>query len=116
MIPLENIFFSFPLLLASGMKDVQAYARKKGIETGAAFTESIFVWLPEEESTAKNYPVARSFVLRCLLFPLYLVWLPLLGLFVMPLAFLGLPLAALGWDALARGTLFLATLPCEGLT
>jgi dTDP-4-amino-4,6-dideoxygalactose transaminase len=67
----ENIFFSFPLLLASGMKDVQAYARKKGIETGAAFTESILAWLPDGDAAAKNYPAARSFLLRCLLFPLY---------------------------------------------
>ena len=112
----ENIFFSFPVLLASGMKDVQAYARKKGVETKAAFTESILAYVPRERETAdsmdaaapsasttpqpdpttlqttpetlqsdpaapqsklkaaievKNFPVARTFLLRCLLFPLY---------------------------------------------
>jgi dTDP-4-amino-4,6-dideoxygalactose transaminase len=67
----ENIFFSFPLLLASGMKDIQAYARKKGIESEAAFTGSILAYLAEEDAAAKKYPVARSFLLRCLLFPLY---------------------------------------------
>jgi dTDP-4-amino-4,6-dideoxygalactose transaminase len=67
----ENIFFSFPLLLVSGMKDVQAYARKKGIECEAAFNESILAYVAEDEAAAKMYPVARSFLLRCLLFPLY---------------------------------------------
>jgi dTDP-4-amino-4,6-dideoxygalactose transaminase len=67
----ENIFFSFPLLLASGMKDVQAYARKKGIESGVAFSESILACLEEDDAAAKRYPVARSFLLRCILFPLY---------------------------------------------
>jgi dTDP-4-amino-4,6-dideoxygalactose transaminase len=63
----ENVFFSFPLLLESGMKDVQAYARKKGIETTGAFEESVIAYLPEG---GQRYPVARSFLLRCLLFPL----------------------------------------------
>jgi dTDP-4-amino-4,6-dideoxygalactose transaminase len=67
----ENIFFSFPLLLASGMKDVQAYARKKGIESEAAFGESVLAYVAEDDAAAKMYPVARSFLLRCLLFPLY---------------------------------------------
>jgi dTDP-4-amino-4,6-dideoxygalactose transaminase len=67
----ENIFFSFPLLLVSGMKDVQAYARKKGIESEAAFTESILAYMVEEEALAKKYPAARAFLLRCILFPLY---------------------------------------------
>jgi dTDP-4-amino-4,6-dideoxygalactose transaminase len=87
----ENVFFSFPVLLVSGMKDVQAYARKKGVETQAAFAESVLAYLPEsaaggsasgegsaagagEGSAAgggRGFPVARSFLLRCLLFPLY---------------------------------------------
>ncbi|MDR3200537.1 MAG: DegT/DnrJ/EryC1/StrS family aminotransferase, partial [Spirochaetales bacterium] len=64
----ENIFFSFPVLLVSGMKDVQAYARKKGIETKDAFGDSAIAYLPEG---GQQYPAARSFLLRCLLFPLY---------------------------------------------
>jgi dTDP-4-amino-4,6-dideoxygalactose transaminase len=72
----ENIFFSFPVLLSSGMKDVQAYARKKGVETQAAFAESVLAYLPDSSAesspgAAKSFPVARSFLLRCLLFPLY---------------------------------------------
>jgi dTDP-4-amino-4,6-dideoxygalactose transaminase len=64
----ENIFFSFPVLLHSGMRDVQGYARKNGIETRPAFSESILAHLPEDD---RAYPVAKSFLLRCLLFPLY---------------------------------------------
>lgn len=64
----ENIFFSFPVLLDSGMKDVQAYARKKGIETQPAFADSILADLADPE---RDWPAARSLLLRCLLFPLY---------------------------------------------
>ena len=64
----ENVFFSFPLLLDSGMKDVQAYARKKGIETIPAFSHSIQPTLLEE---GKKWPTANSLFLRCLLVPLY---------------------------------------------
>jgi dTDP-4-amino-4,6-dideoxygalactose transaminase len=72
----ENIFFSFPVLLSSGMKDVQAYARKKGVETKGAFAESVLAYLPDSSAesspgAAKSFPVARGFLLRCLLFPLY---------------------------------------------
>jgi dTDP-4-amino-4,6-dideoxygalactose transaminase len=64
----ENVFFSFPVLLDSGMKDVQAYARKKGVETEGAFHNAIITRLPQEDLP---FPAARSFFLRCLLFPLY---------------------------------------------
>jgi len=64
----ENVFFSFPVLLDSGMKDVQAYARKKGIDTVPAYLRTILGILPEEE---KKWPIANSLFLRCLLFPLY---------------------------------------------
>ena len=64
----ENIYYSFPIIIDSGMKDVQAYARKKGIETKPAFSGSIIAFLPEEE---KKWPTAASLFLRCLLFPLY---------------------------------------------
>jgi dTDP-4-amino-4,6-dideoxygalactose transaminase len=64
----ENIYYSFPIVIDSGMKDVQSYARKKGIETKPAFTGSIIAFLPEDE---RKWPVAASLLLRCLLFPLY---------------------------------------------
>ena len=64
----DNIYYSFPIIIDSGMKDVQAYARKKGIETKPAFNGTIIAFLPEEE---KKWPSAASLYLRCLLFPLY---------------------------------------------
>lgn len=50
-----------------------------------------------------------------LCFPLNLLWLPVLGAFVMPPAFLALVSTALGWDFLAEFLLSLAVLPCQGL-
>jgi len=65
----ENVNFSFPVLLDSGMKDVQAYARKKGVETRPAFTDSALAGLSSEEGD--GLPKAKALMLRCLLFPLY---------------------------------------------
>ena len=47
--------------------------------------------------------------------PLNLVWLPLLGTLIMPLAFAGLAAAALGLNAVAAFCLHLASLPCTWL-
>lgn len=47
--------------------------------------------------------------------PLNLVWLPLLGTLVMPLAFAGLAATALGLQAVAAYCLHLASLPCTWL-
>ena len=47
--------------------------------------------------------------------PLNLVWLPLLGTLIMPLAFAGLAAAALGLHAVAAFCLHLASLPCTWL-
>jgi perosamine synthetase len=60
--------FSFPVLVETGLKDIQAFARKKGIETQPAFTDSILSRLPGQES---RWPVAFSLMLRTLLFPLF---------------------------------------------
>jgi perosamine synthetase len=64
----EPVPFSFPVLLADGMKDVRAFAMKKGIETQPAFAECAAA---VDEGAAEACPHARSLVLRCLLFPLY---------------------------------------------
>jgi len=64
----EPVPFSFPVLLADGVKEVRAFAMKKGIETQPAFAGSAAAL---EESVAEACPRARSLVLRCLLFPLY---------------------------------------------
>ena len=50
-----------------------------------------------------------------MLFPLNLIWLPVLGTVVLPLSFLGLLLSAVGLDAAACATLWLAAFPCEAL-
>jgi competence protein ComEC len=50
-----------------------------------------------------------------LLFPLNLLWLPVLASIVLPLAFAGLFLAALGADTLASFVLYLANVPGEAL-
>ncbi len=57
----------------------------------------------------------RAFGTLGLWFPLNLLWLPVLGCVVMPLAFAGLLLSALGLAAPAALALLLASLPCEGL-
>ncbi len=64
----EPVPFSFPVLLADGMKDVRAFAMKKGIETLPAFAECA---AGVDGGAAEACPHARSLVLRCLLFPLY---------------------------------------------
>lgn len=48
-------------------------------------------------------------------FPLNLLWLPILGFLVLPLAFLGLVACAAGWDQAAGCLLHLASLPCDAL-
>jgi len=66
----ENVHYSFPVMLASGMKDVRQYARKKGVETAAGHAGSLLAG-GEEVEDAGRCPAARSALMRCLLFPLY---------------------------------------------
>lgn len=49
-------------------------------------------------------------------FPLNMLWLPVVDLFVLPAAFLGLGLTACGLDTAAGWLLQLAALPCQWLT
>ncbi|MCX7787041.1 MAG: DegT/DnrJ/EryC1/StrS family aminotransferase [Spirochaetes bacterium] len=64
----ENVYYSFPILISSGLKDVQAYCRKQGIETILAFQHSILGMGFEQ---GKHFPAAQALYLRCLLYPLY---------------------------------------------
>ncbi len=48
-------------------------------------------------------------------FPLNLVWLPVLGMWVLPMAFAGLLLTAVGLPGAASALFSLAQLPCAGL-
>lgn len=56
---------------------------------------------------------ARAFGTSGLLFPLNVLWLPVLGVIVLPLAFFGLLAAALNLSALAGLLLATASVPCE---
>jgi dTDP-4-amino-4,6-dideoxygalactose transaminase len=70
----ENVHYSFPVILRSGMKDVMAYARKNGVETVPAFSGSILAQHGEiirQENGPAALPNASSLLMRCLLFPLY---------------------------------------------
>jgi len=64
----EGAYYTFPVQLRSGLKDVQRYARKNGIETVPAFAESVIAQFQPEGFPCPN---ARNLLLRCLLFPLY---------------------------------------------
>ena len=65
-------FYSFPVMLTSGMNDVRKYARRKNIETIPAFWDSI---ISVGGDLKANFQNAKKILMRCLLFPLY----PLLG-------------------------------------
>jgi len=64
----ENVYYSFPILVASGLKEVQAYCKKQGIETVLAFDHSILGMGLLQET---DFPAAKALYLRCLLYPLY---------------------------------------------
>ena len=57
----------------------------------------------------------RAFGSSGVFFPLNMLWLPVLGTIIMPLAFLGFLATALGLDSLAALALHAASLPCDGL-
>lgn len=68
----ENVFFSFPVLLRSGLKDVAAYARKNGVETQPAFADTILGRFGEiDTDAASELPNAKAWLMRCILFPLF---------------------------------------------
>ena len=63
-----NPIYSFPVILNSGLSDVQKYTSKKNIEIEPAFKDSVVDFLKEEQEQFIN---ATSLLLRCILFPLY---------------------------------------------
>ncbi|MBN1409875.1 MAG: DegT/DnrJ/EryC1/StrS aminotransferase family protein [Spirochaetales bacterium] len=67
----ENIYYTFPVIIDTGMKEARKYALKRDVDTYPAFNHSIAALLDEDESL----PNARNLMLRCLLFPCY----PMLG-------------------------------------
>lgn len=64
----ENVHYSFPVLLDSGVKEVRQYARKRNVDTALAFEDTIY---GRFEVTDQPCPHAQSIILRCVLFPLY---------------------------------------------
>lgn len=64
----EPGYWAFPVSIASSVKDVRAYAKKKEVETELAFEGSLLArgFVPEGVC-----PNARSMAMRCLLFPLH---------------------------------------------
>jgi len=64
----DNTWFSFPVLLDGGVKEIVQYARRKGVETIPAFQDTITARM---DFTDLPFPNARGLFLRCLLFPLY---------------------------------------------
>ena len=64
----ENVFFTFPVMLATGLKEVAAYALKHDVEVVPAFGESMLASRPDLQ---KSVPTARAYYLRCAAFPLY---------------------------------------------
>ncbi len=67
----ENVHYSFPVMLASGMKDVRQYARRKGVETAPGHAGSLLSDGEDAGNGGGDWPAARSALMRCLLFPLY---------------------------------------------
>ncbi len=65
--------YSFPVVLSSGFKDVKQYALRKDLEIVPAFEKTIIAL---REESLEHCTQAKSFLLRCALFPLY----PRLGL------------------------------------
>jgi perosamine synthetase len=64
----EQGYWAFPVSVASSIKDVSAYAKKKDVDTELAFTGSL---LAKGFVAEDSCPNARSISLRCLLFPLH---------------------------------------------
>ncbi len=68
----EAVAYSFPVLVEGAVKEVQSYARKKGIETRRAYTQATLAFLDgNSEEGGSSFPKARNYLNRCILFPLY---------------------------------------------
>jgi dTDP-4-amino-4,6-dideoxygalactose transaminase len=64
----EPGFWAFPVSIASSVKDVRAYAKKKEVDTELAFEGSLLAKGFVAEGACPN---ARSIAMRCVLFPLH---------------------------------------------
>jgi dTDP-4-amino-4,6-dideoxygalactose transaminase len=64
----ENVFFSFPVALESGVNEVIAYARKHEVEAVPAFSGSM---VASRAGMEERVPNALGYLMRCVRFPLY---------------------------------------------
>ncbi len=64
---MTSSFYSFPVVLETGFKEVKHYVNRKDIEIELAFADSIAAYLNQTDT----YPNAASLSLRTVLFPLY---------------------------------------------
>ncbi|MFO7849774.1 MAG: DegT/DnrJ/EryC1/StrS family aminotransferase [Spirochaetia bacterium] len=67
----EPVAYSFPVLIEGSVKDVQTYARKKGVETMRAFSHSLLSYMNSSEEDNNAFPHARKILNSCILFPLF---------------------------------------------
>jgi perosamine synthetase len=78
----QNVYLTFPVLVQGSAGEVTAYARKKGVDAGLAFSGTVIDRqatsdeatddaVPAPPGSASDYPVSRGLLLRCLRFPLY---------------------------------------------
>jgi len=64
----EHVHHYFPVFVRGPVKEVQNYAKKKGVATFPAFADSI---IAQDGNNVDTVPGAKQIYKRCLLFPLY---------------------------------------------
>ncbi|MFW5801480.1 MAG: DegT/DnrJ/EryC1/StrS family aminotransferase [Spirochaeta sp.] len=77
----EQVYYGLPLIVETGRNEVEAYARKKGVETRPAYVDSILDAYGLESGSdpvdshiscrVSEVPNAAGLWRRCILFPLY---------------------------------------------
>lgn len=78
----EQVYYSLPIVVETGRKDVEAYAKKKGVETRPAFQDSVIDRYGVEDGVpagdgskilcrTADVPNAAVLWRQCVLFPLY---------------------------------------------
>ncbi|MFW6343641.1 MAG: DegT/DnrJ/EryC1/StrS family aminotransferase [Sediminispirochaetaceae bacterium] len=68
----EPVAYSFPVLIEGSVKEVQSYARKKGVETKRAFSNSLLAaGIDPTGDGSSAFPNAGKLLNSCILFPLF---------------------------------------------
>ena len=66
-----GVDFGFPVVVEQGRPEVRRYAEKRGIQTEAAFADTVLSVEWVDAAAGENYPNAEKYRWRTLLFPLY---------------------------------------------